>query len=142
MEKFRLNIVGAEEDVPRMVLAYGHACGGEVAFLMRPRDNTALLVHQVKKQPAKVWRTDLGLAPSHAPELEAAPADAVAELRRMKASPPPAGPATLKGKWAGHLYCDDGTPRVVLERKVASYGSLKLASKPDGRWTATFERAG
>jgi hypothetical protein len=142
MEKFRLNIVGADEDVPRVMLAYGHGCGGEVAFVMRPRDNTALLIHQVKKQPAKVWRTDLGLAPSHAPELDAAPADAVAELRRMKASPPPAGPATLKGSWTGHLYCDDGTPRVVLARKVASYGSLKLASKPDGRWTATFERAG
>jgi hypothetical protein len=31
---------------------------------------------------------------------------------------------------------------MVLERKVASYGVLKLASKPDGRWTATFVRAG
>ena len=97
MEKFRLNIVGADEDVPRVMLAYGHGCGGEVAFVMRPRDNSALLIHQVKKQPAKVWRTDLGLAPSHAPELDAAPADAVAEIRRMKSNPPPAGPATLRG---------------------------------------------
>ncbi|MFN7143688.1 MAG: hypothetical protein ACK4YP_07935, partial [Myxococcota bacterium] len=142
MEKFRLNIIGADEDVPRLVLAYGRGCGGEVAFAMRPRDNTALLVHQVKKQPAKVWRTDLGLAPWHAPELDADPAAAVAELRKLKASPPPAGPATLKGKWAGVLLCDDGTPRVTLERKVASYGTLKLTSKPDGRWTATFDRAG
>ena len=31
---------------------------------------------------------------------------------------------------------------MVLERKVAAYGTLKLASKPDGRWTATFDRAG
>ncbi len=142
MEKFRLNIIGADEDVPRMLLTYGHGCGGEVAFIMRPRDNTALLVHQVKKQPAKVWRTDLGLAPSHAPELDAAPTDAVAEIHRMKANPPPAGPATLKGKWAGQLHCDDGTPRVLLERKVASYGTLKLSSKPDGRWSATFDRMG
>lgn len=141
-EKFRLNVIGADEDVPRVLLAYGRGCGGEVAFAMRPRDNTALLVHQVKKAPARVWRTDLGLAPSHAPELDTDPAAAVAELRRMKASPPPAGPATLKGKWAGHLFCDDGTPRVVLERRVASYGTLKLASKADGRWTATFDRAG
>ena len=43
MEKFRLNIVGADEDVPRVMLAYGHGCGGEVAFVMRPRDNSALL---------------------------------------------------------------------------------------------------
>ena len=141
-EKFRLNIVGADEDVPRLLLAYGRGCGGEVALVVRPRDNIALLVHQVKKQPAKVWRTDLGLAPSHAPELDAAPADAVSEIRRMKANPPPAGPATLKGKWAGMLFCDEGTPRLVLERRVASYGVLRLASKPDGRWTATFERLG
>ncbi len=141
MEKFRLQIVGADEDVPRVMLAYGQGCGGEVAFIMRPRDNTALLVHQVKKQPAKVWRTDLGLAPSHAPELDTAPADAVAEIRKMKASPPPAGPATLRGLWKGTLFCTDGTPSVVLERKVASYGTLHVTSTPDGRWTANFERA-
>jgi hypothetical protein len=140
-EKFRFNIVGADEDVPRVLLAYGRGCGGEVAFVMRPRDNTALLVHQVKRQPAKVWRTDLGLAPSHAPEFDADPTSAVAELRKLKSGPPPAGPATLKGKWAGLLLCTDGTPSIVLERRVASYGSLKLTSKADGRWLATFERA-
>ena len=140
-EKFRLNIVGAEEDVPRVLLAYGRGCGGEVAFVMRPRDNTALLVHQVKRQPAKVWRTDLGLAPSHAPELDADPTAAVAELRKLKSGPPPAGPATLKGRWAGLLVCTDGTPSVLLERRVASYGTLKLTSKADGRWLAIFERA-
>ncbi len=140
-EKFRFNIVGADEDVPRVLLAYGRGCGGEVAFVMRPRDNTALLVHQVKRQPAKVWRTDLGLAPSHAPELDADPTSAVAELRKLKSGPPPAGPATLKGKWAGLLLCTDGTPSIVLERRVASYGTLKLTSKADGRWLATFERA-
>lgn len=140
-EKFRLNIVGAEEDVPRVLLAYGLGCGGELALVVRPRDNTALLVHQIKKQPAKVWRTDLGLAPSHAPELDAAPADAVAELRRMKSNPPPVGPATLKGTWKGTLFCTNGVPSVRLERRVASYGTLHLASTPDGRWTATFERA-
>lgn len=141
IEKFKLNIVGADEDVPRVLLAYGHGCGGEVAFVMRPRDNTGFLVHQVKKAPAKVWRTDLGLAPSHAPELDTAPADAVAEIHRMKANPPPAGPATLKGLWKGLLLCTDGTPSLQLERKVASYGTLRLKSTTDGRWTASFDRA-
>lgn len=59
----------------------------------------------------------------------------------MKASPPPAGPATLWGAWTGVLSCTDGRPSMVLARKVASYGTLKLASGTDGRWTATFERA-
>lgn len=140
-ETFRLNLLGADEDLPRLMLAYGRACGGEVAFVMRPRDNTALLVHQVKKQPAKVWRTDLGLAPSHPPELDADPATAIGEIKRLKANPPPAGPATLKGQWTGTLRCDGGTPRIHLERKVASYGVLRLDSKADGRWTATFDRA-
>ncbi len=109
---------------------------------MRPRDNTALLVHQVKKQPAKVWRTDLGLAPSHAPELDAAPAEAVNEVKRLRSNPAPAGPATLRGKWTGTLFCTDGKPSITLERKVASYGALRLTSKSDGRWKATFDRAG
>ncbi len=141
MEKFKLTLVGADEDVPRLLLAFGKGCGGEVALVMRPRDNTALLVHQVKKEPAKVWRTDLGLAPSHAPELAVAPNDAVAELRKLKSSPPPAGPATLRGTWTGALHCVDGTPSMTLERKVASYGVLRLASKPDGRWVAMFDRS-
>ena len=140
-ERFRLQFVGADEDVPRLLLAYGRACGGEIAFVMRPRDNLALLVHQVKKQPAKVWRTDLGLAPSHPPELDIDATAAVAEIRTMKASPSPAGPATLKGKWAGVLVCDNGTPRVTLERKVAAYGTLQLVSLADGRWQARFDRA-
>ncbi len=141
MEKFKLTLIGADEDVPRMLLAFGKGCGGEVALVMRPRENTALLVHQVKKEPAKVWRTDLGRAPSHAPELAVAPNDALAELRKLKSSPPPAGPATLRGTWTGALHCVDGTPSVTLERKVASYGVLRLASKSDGRWAATFDRS-
>ncbi len=141
-EKFRLTITGADEDVPRLLLCWGRGCGGEVAFVMRPRDNTALLVHQVKREPAKVWRTDLGLAPSHPPELDAAPAEAVNEVKRLRSNPPPAGPATLRGKWVGTLLCTDGKPSITLERKVASYGTLRLTSKPDGRWTATFDRAG
>jgi hypothetical protein len=140
-ERFRLQVLGADEDVPRMLLAYGRGCGGEVAFVMRPRDGVAFHVHQVAKEPARVWRSDAGLAPFRAPDTEQAPGDALAELKRVKAAAPPAGPATLRGKWSGVLVCDDGTPSMTLERKVASYGTLRLASKPDGTWTATFDRA-
>jgi hypothetical protein len=140
-EKFHLQIVGADEDVPRLLLAYGRACGGEMAFVMRPREDRAVLVHQLKKQPARIWRGEDGLAPAQAPEQEIEPTAAVAEVKRMKASPPAAGPATLRGTWKGILYCTDGRPSMVLARKVASYGTLRLASGLDGRWTATFERA-
>ena len=141
-ESFGLNILGADEDVPRLILAFGKGCGGSVALVMRPRDSTALLVHQLPKVAAKVWRTDLGLAPSHAPELAVAPADALAELVKLKTRPPPVGPATLKGSWKGHLLCTNGTPSMRLERKVVSYGVLRLTSKADGRWIATFDRDG
>ncbi len=141
-ERFRLQVVGADEDVPRMLLAYGRGCGGEVAFVMRPRENTALLVHQMKKQPARIWKDATGAAPTMAPSTEMAAAEALAEIRRAKASPPPAGPATLRGTWSGKLMCDDGKPSVALERRVASYGVLKLVSDASGGWIATFERAG
>ncbi len=135
-----LTILGASEDVPRMITAFGRAWGGDTVLILRPRDNTGLLLHEAKKQAATVWRTDLGLAPSHAPELVVTPEDAVAEMKRTKANPPPAGPATLKGTWSGHLYVD-GAPVVKLARKVATYGTLQLTSTADGRWTAVFERA-
>ena len=131
MEKFRLNIVGADEDVPRVMLAYGHGCGGEVAFVMRPRDNTALLVHQVKKQPAKVWRTDLGLAPSHAPELDAAPADAVAEIRKMKVEP--------AARRARHL-ARDVEGHAVLHRRDALDRAWSAASRPTAPCTSHRRR--
>ena len=140
-ERFPLAILGASEDLPRLITAYGRGCGGEVALVIRPREDTAFLLHQVKKQPAMVWRTDLGLAPSHAPEQAVSPDDALGELRKAKATPPPPGPATLKGKWTGALLCTNGTPSVTLTRKVASYGELTVVSTPDGRWTASFGRA-
>jgi hypothetical protein len=140
-EKFNLQIMGADEDVPRLLLAYGRACGGEMAFVMRPREDSAVLVHQITKQPARIWRGEEGMAPAQAPEQEIEPSAAVTEVKRMKASPPAAGPATLRGTWKGILYCTDGRPSMVLARKVASYGTLRLASGLDGRWTATFERA-
>jgi hypothetical protein len=102
-EKFHLKIVGADEDVPRLLLAYGRACGGEMAFVMRPREDRGVLVHQLKKQPARIWRTASGHAPADAPEEEIEPTTAVGEVTRMKASPPPAGPATLRGTWSGVL---------------------------------------
>jgi hypothetical protein len=145
-EKFRLNIVGADEDVPRLLLSYGRGCGGEVALVMRPRDGQAALVHQVKKQPAKVWSSDRSLAPDTVGDAPLVPAtelpatDAVALVRRLKSSPPAKGPASLRGMWRGALFCTDGKPTMALERRVASYGTLKVRSDTDGHWHASFER--
>ena len=155
-EQFRLNIVGADEDVPRLLLVYGKGCGGELAFVLRPRDSQGVLVHQIKGQPAQIWVSDLGqlpegVRPSNAGKLATdgpqKPAwavganEAVSLIKRLKASPPKAGPATLRGSWKGELRCSDSRPTVHLERKVAAYGILHIDSDLTGRWTALFERA-
>ena len=154
-EQFRLNIEGADEDVPRLLLVYGKGCGGEVAFVFRPRDGEGVLVHQIKGQPAQVWVSNLaqlpeGVRPANAGRLSAdGPAkpvwavgssEAVSLVKRLKANPPKAGPATLRGTWKGELRCGDGLPSVHLQRKVAAYGVLRVDSDRAGRWTALFER--
>jgi hypothetical protein len=42
--------------------------------------------------------------------------------------------------WRGALFCTDGKPTMALERRVASYGTLKVRSDTDGHWHASFER--
>lgn len=155
-DRFRLNIVGADEDVPRLLLVYGKGCGGEVAFVFRPREGEGVLVHQKKGVPALVWVRNLdqlpeGVRPSVAGKLESdgprAPAwsvgasEAVSLIKRLKANPPKTGPATLRGTWKGELRCAEMQPFVHLERKVAAYGTLHVDSDANGRWTARFERS-
>ena len=141
-EKFRLVITGADEDSPRLITAYGRACGGEITLVYRPREGEALLVHQVKKQPARYWRTIDGEPPLR-PNIEIAPAEAMQMLKRIKAGPPPRATAMLRGTWNGWLTCNEQGVELVLERKLTSYGVLRIAggSGSGKRWTATFERA-
>src|SRR5690242_18869611 len=115
-DRFRLNIIGADEDVPRLLLVYGKGCGGEVALVLRPRESEGVLVHQVKGAPAQVWVNNLGqlpegVRPSRTGKLESdgpqKPAwnvganEAVSLIKRLKANVPKAGPATLRGTWKG-----------------------------------------
>jgi hypothetical protein len=155
--KIRLSILGADEDIPRLLTGYSsRACGGEAAFVLRPREGQGLLVLQEKKQPAKVWSSDLSLLPASTeadrraraasdspgtPTWSLSPADAVGLVKQMKAKVGAKGPASLRGNWRGVLHCDDGAPIVELERKVASYGTLRLRSVAGEGWQATFHRA-
>jgi hypothetical protein len=155
--KIRLSITGADEDVPRLLTGYSpRACGGEVAFALRPREGQGLLVLQEKKQAAKVWISDPSLLPAAAQADQGAgggtdapgtpagvlsPNEAVGLLKKMKAKAGAKGPASLRGAWRGVLHCDDGAPVVELERKVASYGTLRLRSVAGQGWQASFVRA-
>jgi hypothetical protein len=140
---FRLSFVGAGETLPRLVTAYGRACEGEFALVMRPTEQTAVLVLVTKKQkdqPPKafLWGANTSDWPRR-PTTEVLPTEAVKAVSEMKAKPPRAGDITLKGQWTGTLACDAGEPVVTLRRKVASYGWLTITSTNKG-WVPAFER--
>ncbi len=55
-KRFRLSFVGPIEDQPRLIRAYGRACDGEFALVMRPREGRAVLVLITKESGAFVWK--------------------------------------------------------------------------------------
>jgi hypothetical protein len=136
-KRFRLAFVNAAEDVPRIVRAYGRACFGEFALVLRPTDSRGVLV-RVTREGAWVWRADDHDAPI-LPEVAIDPRDAVALVKTEQKAILKPGPITLRGQWAGYLHCDDGVPRVELTRKLAAYGLLRISSSATG-WTWTVER--
>lgn len=137
VERLKLHIVGAEEDVPRLLLASGKACGGSVVFAMRPLDNQVLLVHRMKTE-VRLWQHLKGRAPTALPSQVVDTAFAVAEVKAMRQKLPAAGPGVLRGEWQGYFLCEDGKPIAFLQRKVASYGVLRIASEA-GRWSVDFK---
>ena len=145
-KRFRLSMINAAEDVPRLIRAYGRACGGEFALVLRPREDRGLLVllkqpPKRSKQPAEAWKwtTEQGLAPVM-PTASVAPAEAVSAAKDEQKGILKAGPITLRGQWSGYLYCDGGTPRVELRRKLATYAVLTITSTPSTGWTWAVER--
>jgi len=56
-KRFRLSFVGPIEDQPRLIRAYGRACDGEFAMVLRPSEARAVLVLITKKDGAFVWRS-------------------------------------------------------------------------------------
>jgi len=139
-KRIRLALVNAAEDVPRVVRAYGRTAYGEVAMVLRPPEGRGVMVLVTKKDGAFSWRaSDDSDAP--APPAEAlTPKEAVDLVKAEQKGVPKAGPITLRGQWRGWLICDGGQPRVELERKLATYGVLRIASRTDGVWTWTVER--
>jgi hypothetical protein len=62
-KSFKLSLVNAAEDVPRLVRAYGRACDGEFALVLRPTEERGVLVLVRKKEGALSWRS--GSAAEH-----------------------------------------------------------------------------
>ena len=142
--KFRIDFVNAAEDVPRLARAYGRACDGEFALVLRPAEERGLLVLMRKQDGARFWRapsapTETSDAPAM-PSWSIEPAEAVTLVKTEQRAVPKAGPITLRGNWRGYLHCDGGQPRVELFRKLAAYGTLRIVSAPGVGWTWTVER--
>ena len=142
-KRFRLSIVGADEDVPRLVRAYGRACDGEFGLVLRPPELAAVLVMVMKDGSAFFWKgdhKDKDDSPLK-PILKTNAKDAVSQVKAAQKSPPKVGPVTLRGRWTGYLYCEGGQPRVELRRKLATYGTLWVFSNGVDGWAWTFERS-
>jgi hypothetical protein len=136
-KRFRLSFVNAAEDVPRLIRAYGRACFGEFALVLRPTERRGVMV-RLTKEGAWSWRAGESDAPV-LPEAALDPKDAVALVKTEQKAVRKPGPITLRGQWSGYLHCEDGLPRVELIRKLAAYGLLRLTSSTAG-WTWTVER--
>ena len=138
-KRFRLNIVGPIEDQPRLLRAYGKACGGEAALVLRPTEGRGVLV---LVSPEGSWKWEPGQdgdSPVR-PSVEVTAAEAVKLVRDLQKKPPQPGPTTLRGRWSGVLICDDGQPQVELKRRLATYGTLWIRSNREQGWSWTFER--
>ncbi len=138
-KRFRLNIVGPIEDQPRLLRAYGKACGGEAALVLRPTEGRGVLV-LVSKEGAWKWEQGQDGDSPQRPGTEITAAQAVKLIKDLQKSPPQAGPTTLRGRWSGVLVCDDGQPRVELKRSLAAYGVLHVRSEREQGWAWRFER--
>ena len=68
-QRFRLALVNAAEDVPRVIRAYGRACGGEFALVLRPTESRGVLVH-LGKDGAHAWRSADGRDAASLPECQ------------------------------------------------------------------------
>jgi len=127
---FRLNLVNAAEDVPRLVRAYGRACDGEFALVLRPREQRGVLVLVTKKDGARMWRSGEGEADAPGmPDAAIAPADAVKLVKVEQKALPTVGPITLRGQWSGQLICDGGQPRVELRRVMVARSATWAATR-------------
>ncbi len=138
-KRFRLNIVGPIEDQPRLLRAYGKACGGEAALVLRPTEGRGVLV-LVSPEGAWKWEPDSDGDSPQRPSTELTAAEAVKLVKDLQKQPPQAGPTTLRGRWSGVLICDDGQPQVELKRKLATYGTLWIRSNREQGWSWSFER--
>ncbi|MFT5680567.1 MAG: hypothetical protein ACI8RZ_001473 [Myxococcota bacterium] len=137
-----LKIVGAGEDYPRLLTGYRSFRGGvQVALAMRPMDKRILLSVSQKDGTAALLHA-VGQDGATWPTGDSTTAEVSKLLKAAQQKLPKAGPIVMRGQWRAKLYTDieAQTVRVVLVRKIASYGTLTITGTRGG-WTFRFERA-
>ena len=141
MKPALLKIVGASEQVPRMITAYGRRGKGEWAYAATPAKGLAALVcregrdwtrwtaHPPQGEATGLW--------ADAPTRPAQTTDQVAAIASFDAAKVAAKPQPTewRGRWSGTMSCDaEGRPVVTLQRQVAPYVLAQVSSGPEG-WT-------
>lgn len=136
MKPHPLTIVGADEDIPRLLLMRAKANGVETAAVFAPRKHLGCMV-VVRSQSAHIWVSDSSDAPG-SPALPIPLPKAVERIAKARAGAGEPGQALLRGTWRGELVLGE-IPTIHLERKVAPYGTLSVWSE-DRAWFASFDR--
>lgn len=146
LKKHKIFIDNAAEDVPRVMVSVGNACGGEFALILRPQDDQHVLVHQTRSS-SKVWEAEAGKARvPQMPTRELPAKEAIALVKSARKVESTLGPITYRGQWKGYVTCAEGEgpsagPAVVLERKVSSYVTVRVVGHGK-KWVWTVIRQG
>lgn len=143
MKRLPLKIVGAAEQVPRLLTAYGKAEGREWALVLRPTEGQGAFV-LVGQEHARVWQAKGGDAPNLDDSAARPIPEAVALVKGLQKQPPAAEPVHLKGEWKGALVIEEGKARVELTRKLSAYVEVRVSTQtfPSGeaRWDVQVQR--
>ena len=149
--KITLNILGAEQDVPRQVSGYTSLKGGrEVAFIINPGNGyTVARILKTGKGKNAVESATLSVSSGGGVKVtDLSVSDALAAIKAVKGQARDKGPVTIRGQWSGHAHVDeDGRGlKMCLVRRVASYGTLTVESVLDKSgadikgWTGSMTR--
>ena len=149
--KINLRIYGRGEDVPRLLIGAGripndHPAAGVWVFVLDPARHETVVVHE--KPGRGDGRTFVSHVKGdsdtpHVPTHKRDEAEAIKLLKRMQSEARKEGPVVTRGAWSARVhFCDrTGKPTLELERRITSYGTLRIRSVDDS-WTWSFKREG
>lgn len=150
-----LKIESKVEDVPRVITASGRGPepGSRFDLVLKPSEGECALVVYLKPPRSKrgepkptaeslVWlriKEDARDAPG-GPSARTSSRDGLKAYREVLKGKGRLGPVTFKGRWSGKITWAGGQPVVELRRRVASYVTVTVQSRPGKGWEYTVQR--